>query len=151
MRSNLCSLLVIVLLASCQQQEPRAIAVEGAWVRLAAVPGRPAAAYFTMKGGETADRLIAIESPKAATVELHQGGMADGMMTMKPMAGADVAAGGETAFAPGGNHAMLFGVDPSIQPGASLPLAFRFQSGKALSAEAKVVAAGDAEPGHAGH
>lgn len=144
-------LLAVCLLAGCREPEPRTLAVEQAWVRLAAVPGRPGAAYFTVRGGEEADRLLAVESRKVATLELHQGGMADGMMTMKPMTGADIPAKGETAFAPGGNHAMLFGVDPSVQPGGSLRLAFRFRSGTTLSTDAKVLAAGDAEPEHEGH
>jgi copper(I)-binding protein len=151
MRRRLLAPLAIVMLAGCQPTATAELAVQDAWVRLAAVPGRPGAAYFTLRGGDTADRLIAVESPKVATIELHQGGMEAGMMTMKPLSGADVPAGAETAFAPGGNHAMLFGVDPSIRPGSALPLAFRFRSGKTLAAEAKVLAAGDAAPEHEGH
>ena len=145
------ALLAVTALAGCQEPEPRQPSVRDAWVRLAAVPGRPAAAYFTLAGGAEPERLIAVESPRVATVELHAGGMEGGMMTMKPLPGADVPANGETSFAPGGNHAMLFGVDPSIQPGGALPLAFRFQGGKTLQTQAKVLAAGDAAPDHAAH
>ena len=136
----------VATLAACQKPGSRTLDVTGVWVRLAAVPDRPGAAYFKLVGGETPDRLIAVESPKVATIELHAGGMEGGMMTMKPMSGADVPAKGQTVFAPGGNHAMLFGVDPSIQRGGALPLTFRFQSGKALKANAAVYAAGDMAP-----
>ncbi|MEG8056594.1 hypothetical protein QP150_07360 [Sphingomonas sp. 22L2VL55-3] len=36
-------------LASCSP--PKELSVDGAWVRLGAVTGRPAAAYFTVHGG----------------------------------------------------------------------------------------------------
>ena len=153
MRRLLLASLAFTLLAGCQQPEarqpaPATLAIDGAWVRLAAVPGRPGAAYFTVRGGGAPDRLVAVTSDKVETIELHQGGTEGGMMTMKPMAGVDIPAGGAVAFAPGGNHAMLFGVDPSVRPQAMLPLSFRFQSGKTLAAQAKVMAAGDAAPGH---
>lgn len=151
MRRLLIAPLAFALLAGCQKPEPKALAIEDAWVRLAAVPGRPAAAYFTVKGGDAPDRLVSVTSDKARTVELHQGGMTGGMMTMEPIAGADIPPGGEIAFAPGGGHAMLFDVDPSVQPGTKLPLAFRFKSGRTLSADARVLAAGDAGPEHKAH
>lgn len=147
MRHALFALLAVTALGTCEKPVPKELAVRDAWVRLAAVPGRPGAAYFTIQGGAAADRLIAVESPSVATIELHAGGMEHGMMTMKPLPGANIPADGEAVFGPGGNHAMLFGVDRSVQPGTALPLTFRFQSGKALEAEAKVLAAGDAAPG----
>jgi hypothetical protein len=49
----------------------------------------------------------------------------------------------------GGNHAMLFEIDPQITPGTAIPMRFRFASGAAFEAEAKTVAAG-ADDGMAG-
>lgn len=146
MRRPLLALLALASLASCEKPAPRELAIGDAWVRLAAVPGNPAAAYFTVHGGATVDRLTAVTSDKAATIEMHKMGMEGGMMTMEPLVEAEVPANGDLIFASGGNHAMLFGVDPSVKPGGKLPLAFRFKSGKTLAAEAKVLAAGDAAP-----
>ena len=42
-----------------------------AWVRLAAVPGNPAAAYLTLHGGAEVMRLVAIDSDAAGSSELH--------------------------------------------------------------------------------
>ena len=131
-------------LAGCGSGGPASTEVSAAWVRLAAVPGRPAAAYFTVDGGAEPARLIAIESPKVATIELHDMAMQGNVMTMARLDGADVAAGGKLAFAPGGKHAMLFGVDPAIKPGDTLPLSFRFAKGTPIAVDAKVVAAGSA-------
>lgn len=145
-RRSVLALLAVGSLAACEKPAPRELAIKDAWVRLAAVPGNPAAAYFTVHGGAAADRLTAITSDKVATVEMHRMGMEGGMMTMEPLTEAVVPANGDLIFATGGNHAMLFGADPSVKPGGKLPLTFRFKSGKALTAEAKVLAAGDAAP-----
>lgn len=142
--------LAAVALAACQ---PKAqdVSVEDAWVRLPPVADRPAAAYFTVRGGAKAERLVAVESAKASRIELHEGGMADGMMTMRQIDGVNVPAGGEAKFESGGNHAMLFGVAPDVQPGGAMPLTFRFASGKTVEVSARTQAVGDAGPGHSGH
>ena len=146
MRRALGIALAFATLGGCHKPLPDAPQVTKAWVRLAAVPGRPAAAYFTLTGGIDPTRLIAVESAKVANIELHGMGMAGGMMTMPRLDGVDVDAGSEVTFAPGGRHAMLFGIDPAIKPGDTLPLSFRFAKGRPFAADAKVVAAGDAAP-----
>ena len=63
--------------------EPTAAArVSGAWVRLAAVAGRPAAGYLTLRGGAVGDRLIGITSPRAGRIEMHSSMAMQGMMHM---------------------------------------------------------------------
>jgi copper(I)-binding protein len=151
MRPACFAVLAAMLLGGCQPSAPDTATVTDAWVRLPAVAGRPAAAYFTMAGGSKPDRLIAISSDKATKIELHESMTGGGMASMKPLRGVDMPAGGSIVFAPGGNHAMLYGVDPALKPGDALPLQFRLQSGKAITAEAKTVAAGDAMPEHGAH
>lgn len=132
--------------AGCTAKPAAELRVEAAWVRLPAAAGRPAAGYFVLHGGATADRLTTIESPAATRAELHSGGMMHGMATMRPMDGADLPARGRLAFAPGGDHVMLFGVDPAIRAGATMPLRLRFRSGATVDASARVIAAGDPAP-----
>ncbi|MDB5663354.1 MAG: hypothetical protein JWM38_232 [Sphingomonas bacterium] len=136
-------------LAGCNRGPEAGLAVEDAWVRLPAVAGRPGAGYFTLRGGPAADRMAAIDSPSAARAELHQGGKMDGMMTMRPINGVDLPSGGRVAFAPEGDHVMLFGIDPAIKPGGTMRLQFRFRSGETRQADARVVAAGDPAPSFA--
>ena len=142
--------LAVFALAACQPQpgEPR---VDDAWVRLSPVAGNPAAAYFTVHGGAQADRLVAVTSAKAARVELHENVMDATTMTMRPIESVEVPAGGEVRFASGGNHAMLFDVAADVKPGDTMPLAFRFASGKTVEVAARTQGAGDASPGHDGH
>ena len=139
---------LLLPLAACNKAPeavaPAELAVDDAVIRLPAADGRPAAAYFVLHGGVRADRLVSVGSAKVATIELHESRMVGGMMSMQPLTGVDLAPGATVEFKPGGNHAMLFGIDPVVKPGDSVPLTFTFQSGKSLAVAAKAQAAGDA-------
>lgn len=149
MRRALFVLGMIALLGACEQEDQPPAPVErvsDVWVRLPAVDGRPGAAYFTLNGGEAGDTLIAVESARVATIEMHESMEQDGRMTMTPIRAVDAPAGGSVRFEPGGRHAMLFGIDPSVTPGSRVALDFRFDSGRDVRVEAPVVAAGDPRP-----
>lgn len=126
-------------LAGCGQ--PATLAVDDAWVRLPAVPGRPAAAYFTIHGGPAPATLMAVRTMGAARAELHES-MANGM---RPTGRVAVPASGTVAFAPNARHVMLFDVDPGIRPGGTMTLYLIF-AGRSLAATAKVVGAADPAP-----
>ena len=134
-----------LLLAGCQQA-PDETRVEGAWVRLPAVAGRPGAAYFTIHGGAKGDTLLTVSSPAAARAELHETVDNAGMKSMQPVRDLPVPARGTLAFAPGGRHVMLFDLKPAIKPGDAVPLALAFASGRTVTAQARVVGAGDPAP-----
>lgn len=131
---------MLLALASCGN--PAATAVDGAWVRLPAVPGRPGAAYFALHGGSADATLIAVASPRVRRAELHES-MANGM---RPIVSVLVPAGGIVAFAPGGRHVMLFDLDPRLPPGSSAPLTLSFADGRTLGTTATVVGAADPAP-----
>ncbi|GGE96017.1 copper chaperone PCu(A)C [Sphingomonas prati] len=135
--------LLPVLLSACQA---RSVTVDDAYVRLPAVPGRPAAAYFRVSGGGLPDRLVGITATGAARAELHASGMHAGMATMTPLEDVDIPADGVVAFSPAGNHVMLFGLSQNVTPGTPVPLTLRFRSGTTLTTEARTIAAGDDAP-----
>jgi copper(I)-binding protein len=138
-------LAALALLAGCgsRSAEPK---VTHAWVRLPAVPGRPAAAYFTVTGGRNDETLVRVESALAKRIEMHESMGEGGMMTMKPLDTVPLPARAESRFAPGARHLMLFDVDPVVTPGTAIPLRFGFASGTTTEAEAKTVAAGEDAP-----
>lgn len=148
MRFPITAAIASIALFACSPAEETAPAetVEDAWVRLPAVDGRPAAAYFTLNGGEAGDTLLAVDSERVATIELHETAMEDGAMRMRPIMSADVPPGETVAFEPGGRHAMLFGIDPEITPGTSVSLNFRFDSGRDVTVDAVTIAAGGDAP-----
>lgn len=135
--------LVLLALAACGSGASEKPRVEDVHVRLAAIPDRPAAGYFTLKGARADDRLLRIDSAVVNKIELHQVGMSGGVMTMRAMADLPLPAGATVKLEPGGNHAMLFGVDARITPGTAIPMIFTFASGTAIKAEAKTIGAGD--------
>jgi len=146
MTRRLALLAPLFILAGCHMRnaEPK---VTEAWVRLPAVSGQPAAAYFTIRGGRSAKTLVRLESALAARTEMHQNmrGMA-GMTRMTPLDHVDVPAGQMVQFKPGGNHAMLFGLDSAVKPGIAVPIRFGFSDGTTAEAEAKTVPAGGDAP-----
>lgn len=147
----------LACLAACGEKKApvsNEVTISDAVVRLPAVEGQPAAAYFTLQGGKAADRLEAVSSDKAASIEMHEGQMMNGMITMQPLSGVDVPARNTVMFKEGGNHAMIFGLDPSVKPETGLKLHFAFQSGKTIDVQATTIATGDEMPeteSHEGH
>ena len=127
-------------LASCSQ--PKELSVDGAWVRLGAVTGRPAAAYFTVHGGPTPATLISVTTDVAIKAEMHETMDKGGMSTMAPIAKIEIPANTDVSFAPSGRHVMLFSMNSGIKPGDRVMLTFAFADGTRILNNANVVAAG---------
>ncbi len=134
-----------ILLSGCLQ--PDTISVEDAWVRLAAVTGNPAAAYFTVHGGPVDTTIISVSSDLSLRSEMHESMSVGGMASMKPIAGVRVPANADVRFAPGGKHVMLFGMNPGLKPGGGpVLLTLTFADGTHVSRKANVIGAGDPAP-----
>jgi hypothetical protein len=121
-----------------------AVTVQRARVTLPAVKGRPGAGYFQLEASGLPVRLSGVTSPRVERIELHEsraGGMG-------PLKDTSFPAGGKLDFAPGGKHAMLFGIDPALKPGDRIPLTFRFDRAPAVTVQAEVQGPGG---GHAAH
>lgn len=141
------AMLAPLVLVACQEAPPSAPVVQDGWLRLPAVPGRPGAAYFTIRGGAKPARVVELRSARVNRIELHESMTgAARMMAMKPLDGADVPAGGTLVFAPGERHAMLFDLDPTIQPGDDVSLTARFADGSEFKTAVRAVAAGAPAP-----
>lgn len=125
---------------------PADTSVDDAWVRLPAVPGRPAAAYFTVHGGPRASTLIKVRADYAIRSEMHRSMMANGVAGMAPLTSVPIPAGADVPFQPGGRHVMLYGMDPRAVPGTTTLLTLTFGDGGRLYRKAYVVGAGDPKP-----
>jgi copper(I)-binding protein len=115
--------------------------VSNAWVRLPAATGRPGAGYMVVQGGAQADALVSASSPSAERVEMHSMSTDGGVMRMRAEPSIAIPAGQSVAFQPGGNHLMLFGLDPRLKPGERVQLTLRFQSGATVNVQAQARAA----------
>lgn len=142
---NLAALAALTMaFAGCGERRPDAIAVSKAWVRLPAVKGEAGAAYFTIEGGPEGTRLTGVSSPMASRIELHESMEHGGMSAMRALRTVEFDYRRRIAFAPGGKHAMLFGINEAVKPGASIPLTFAFDTAPPVTVDAEVRdAAGD--------
>ena len=99
------------------------------------------AAYFVIhNAGNTADRLLSVETPIAEKAELHESVMQGDMMKMQRVPSVEIAPGGTATFAPMGYHVMMFGLkDRSLlQDGKHFPLTLHFEKAGAVPVEVNV-------------
>ena len=136
--------LAAAALSSCGQ--PKQVYVDHAYVRLPAVKGNPAAAYFTLHGGAEDATLIDVTSPVTIKTEMHETVRDGRMMAMKEIAQVPLPAGGTIKFAPGGKHVMMFDINPGIVAGKDVPMVFSFSNGLRIQYSATSIGAGDAPP-----
>ena len=138
--TRLLPLLATLLLGGCLA--PDEISVDDAWVRLSAVKGNPASAYFTVHGGPADATIIAVTSDVSIKSEMHETMDKGGMSTMTPLTRVEIPANTDVAFAPGGRHVMLFDMNSGIKPADRVTLTFAFADGTRIINNATVVAAG---------
>ena len=149
MRSAVAILAALLALPGCERAptDPR-VTVANAVVVLPVLPGRPGAAYFELSTNNDPTRLTGVASPRIGRIELHETIDENGIARMRPLTDTTFAPGQPLAFAAGGRHAMLFDVDPSVRPGATIPLTFSFDPAPPVTVEAPVRAAGSVHDGH---
>jgi periplasmic copper chaperone A len=138
-----------LLSAGCERVPvgPR-VTVDDAVVTLPAVPGRPGAAYFTLRTNTDATRFTGLGSPGIGRIELHETVTQGGVSRMRPVIDVRFGPDEPLTFAPGGRHAMLFGIDPSLRVGGTVPLTFSFDAAPPVTVEAEVRGPGGARADH---
>lgn len=134
-----------VALGACGERAPE-LSVDKGYIRLAAVPTRPAAAYFTIHGGPADTKLIAVSSEVSVKNELHELMPSGSMMAMQPLGDLPIPAGSTTVFKPGGKHVMMYDMNPGIKPGRIVTLTFTFANNQRIQYDAPTIAAGAPAP-----
>lgn len=86
-----------------------AIDITHPWARATPKGAKVAGGYMTLVNtGADADRLVAVSTPAAGRVELHEMAVENGIMRMRPLAqGIAIPAGETVTLAPGGLHVMF--------------------------------------------
>lgn len=124
--------------------DPAPLYVDQAWVQLNANPKAPSAGYFVIHGGPEAVTLRAIQTEGALRIEMHDNVMKDGMMRMAPLDSVPVPAETKVAFAQGGKHLMIYGINPAVIQEGKLGLMFLFSNGDRLPVDAIIKQGGAA-------
>ncbi|BBD98579.1 copper chaperone PCu(A)C [Sphingobium amiense] len=132
----LTALLAPLALGACGDPAPSYI--DQAWVRLSPNKDMPSAGYFVAHGGDSGAQIRGVITDYALKVEMHESVAKNGVMSMKPVDSVDVPAKGEVAFAPGGKHLMLWGVNDTAIGRGKMQLTFLMGNGDRLLVDAVI-------------
>ena len=149
------SIAAIVVLAAGLAVSPGAsaqVAVTDPWVR-GTVTGQKASGAFMQLKSPADTALVAVASPVAKIVEIHEMKMEGGMMKMNAVDRLALPAGKAVDLKPGGYHVMMMDLVKPLKDGDLVPLQLTFEdkAGKKQTVEVKAVvkplATGGAMPG----
>ncbi|MFA5633241.1 MAG: copper chaperone PCu(A)C [Porticoccaceae bacterium] len=109
------------------------------------LPGQAiSAGYLTLVNQGAADcQLLAVTSPVAPRIEMHEHSHHHGQMRMRAVAALSLPAGQSLTFESGGYHLMLLDLPAPLRPGESVTLRFDFGPCGALEEAFPVVAVTD--------
>jgi copper(I)-binding protein len=119
--------------------------IEHPWSRAVPAGAKVAGGYFTItNSGGSPDRLLSISSDISEKAELHEMGVKDGVMTMRPVdGGLEIPAGGKVSLAPGGYHLMFFGLKRQPMQGDKFPAVLTFEKAGSVTVEFAVEGMGE--------
>ena len=121
-----------------------ALEVSNARLMLPAVSGNPGAIYFDVKNtGEKNYAIRRADVEGASSAELHGSMEMQGQMMMDGIGQVLVNAGETESFEPGGNHVMVFDLEPSLEAGGSTDMTLTVVGGKTMTVPVEIRAAGD--------
>lgn len=122
--------------------------VEGAWTRATPPSARTAAGYMILRNmGDSDDRLIGVDSPVAASIEVHSMTMDGGIMRMRRLdAPLPIAARGEVRLDPGGLHLMMMGLKTPLREGERIKLDLLFERAGRIAVELRIARLGATGP-----
>ncbi len=141
---SLAALVLPLMLAACG--DPAPTYVDQAWIRLSPNKDAPSAGYFVAHGGDGGAQLRGVLTDYALKVEMHETVTENGRASMKAVERVDIPAGESVAFAPGGKHLMLWGVNDTAISRGKMQLTFLMSNGDRLLVDAVVMKPGAAGP-----
>ncbi|TIW92846.1 MAG: copper chaperone PCu(A)C [Mesorhizobium sp.] len=115
------------------------------WSRATPPGAKVAGGYFTVTNtGSSPDRLLSISSEISAKAELHEMGVKDGVMAMRPVTGGlEIPTGGKVALAPGGYHLMFVGLKRQPKQGETFPATLIFEKAGTVTVDFAVEGIGE--------
>jgi copper(I)-binding protein len=115
------------------------IQVSQAWARPTPPTAQVGAVYFSISnGGTKEDKLLAVSSGVAGSVEIHETQTIKGVMQMRPVASVSCPPGATVKVEPGGLHVMLLGLKQPLIEGTRMELTLRFRDAGALTIQVPV-------------
>lgn len=119
------------------------------WARATPKGASTGAAYITItNSGSKAERLSCASSPAAATCQIHEMAMSNGVMKMRPVEGGlEIKPGQTVTLKPGSYHMMLQGLKAPLKAGDKLEATLTASDGGSVKVEFPIAAIGAPAPG----
>ena len=136
-----CSMLAVAAGLTVALPATAQVTVSGAWVR-GTVAGQKVTGAFMQMTSQTDTALIAVTSPVAKIVEIHEMKVDGGMMKMNAIDKLPLPAGKPVDLKPGGYHVMLFDLQKPVKEGDVVPLTLTFEdkAGRKSTVDVKATA-----------
>lgn len=130
-----------------------ALVVETPWIRATPGGAKVAGGYVKISNtGTEPDRLIGGTFPLAADVEVHEMGMADGVMKMRSLPnGLEIKPGASVDLKPGGYHLMFQKLRSPLKEGQIVKGTLAFEKAGTVEVEYRVMPIGSGGAGGGGH
>jgi copper(I)-binding protein len=122
------------------------------WTRATPAGAKVAGGYLSIQNtGSAADKFVGGASEIAGRVEVHEMGVKDGVMTMRPLdAGLEIKPGEKVELKPGGFHIMFLDLKRQLKQGERVKSTLTFEKAGTVEVEFVVDAVGARSSGEAG-
>ena len=157
-RLTLSALALAASLAPAAAHEFKAgpLVIDHPWSRATPAGASVGGGYLTIRNtSDKPDRPIAGTWGDAGKIEIHEMGMANGVMTMRPLPnGLLVPASGSVELKPGSYHIMMMGLKAPLKEGQSLKGTLVFENAGTVAVDYAVGPLGGPAPAahqHTGH
>ncbi len=122
------------------------------WARATPKGATVGGAYLTVtNNGSTPDKLVAVTSPVAKQVSVHEMKAENGIMKMRPVQGGlEIDPGQTVTLKPGGYHLMLEDLSKPLKEGERVPATLEFAKAGKVNVELAIEGMGAMHEGQAG-
>ncbi len=122
------------------------------WARATPKGATVGGAYLAVtNNGSTPDKLIAVTSPVAKQVSVHEMKAENGIMKMRPVQGGlEIEPGQTVTLKPSGYHLMLEGLNKPLKEGERVPATLEFAKAGKVNVELAIEGMGATHEGQAG-
>jgi copper(I)-binding protein len=141
-------LAAIATAAHGQDYKVGSLEISQPWTRATPTTAPTGGGFMTIiNKGSMPDRLIAVRSPTAGKVEIHEMKMDGNVMRMRALEkGLEIPPGGTVELKPGGFHIMFMGLKAPFAKDTKVPATLVFEKAGSIDVELQVAALGAAAP-----
>jgi copper(I)-binding protein len=125
------------------------LTIQAPWSRATPPGAKVGAGYMVIaNAGASADRLVSVSASAVTdTAQLHEMGMANGVMTMRALPdGVVVPAAGKVEFKPGGYHVMFVNLKAPLKKGEHIHAHLTFEHAGGIDVDFDIGDIGQSKP-----